>query len=242
MDSKCKTIDVRKMKINITSLFLCIGLGMTMLSFAQSERKWINDGNRMYEEKKYSDAEVSYKKALGVQKDSKYGHYNLGNAYYKQQKYEDAIAEYATLAGRKNLDKQELQSIYHNLGNANLQAKKYEESIREYKKALKLNPADEDTRYNLAYAQAMLKKDQQQNKQKQNQDQQNNQDQNKEQQQQQQSSQDQKKQEQQQQKQSQKISKEDAEKILRALNNDEKNIQKKMQKKEEKKMKIEKNW
>src|SRR6185436_3163537 len=137
MDTKTKIVDVRKMNIRITSILIFVGLILTGSSYAQSERKLINDGNRMYDEKKYSDAEVNYKKSLDIKKDSKYGHFNLGNAYYKQEKYDEAINEYTSLAGKKNLDRRELQQCYHNLGNANLQSKKYEESIKEYKKALK---------------------------------------------------------------------------------------------------------
>ncbi|MBK8414246.1 MAG: tetratricopeptide repeat protein [Bacteroidetes bacterium] len=69
----------------------------------------------------------------------------------------------------RTTDPKEKASSYHNLGNSMVKAQKYAESIDAYKKALKLNPADNDTRYNLAYAQAMLRKQQEQ----QQQDQQN---------------------------------------------------------------------
>ena len=58
-------------------------------------------------------------------------------------------------------DKERLAAAYHNTGNALLSDKKIEESINAYKMALKNNPKDNDTRYNLAYAQMMLKKQQQ---------------------------------------------------------------------------------
>jgi Ca-activated chloride channel family protein len=212
--------------------------------FAQSERLLVREGNKLYKEKKYSDAEVSYKKSLNAKKGSPTGQFNLGDAYYKQGKYDEAASQFQSLSEDKSIDKEEKSRAYHNLGNSFLQSKKYEESINAFKNALKLNSKDNDTRYNLAYAQSML---QQQQQKEQNKDNKDKQDQKKDQQQQQQKQDEQKKDQQQQQQQKQaeqkqKISKEDAEKILQALNNDEKNTQKKFVKKESARISIEKNW
>lgn len=230
-------------------------------SFAQGdERKLIREGNKLYKEKKYSDAEVKYKKALELNKNSVPGNYNLGDAYYKQQKFDEASQQYQSLFSNKDLSEDQKAKAFHNLGNSMLEAKKYPESIEAFKNSLKLKPKDNDTRYNLAYAQSMLQQQQkqqqqqnkndkdknkqnkdQQNKDQQNKDQKNKQDQNKEQQ-----TKDQQKQDKDQQKQAgekkQNISKEDAEKILQALNNDEKNTQKKLIKKESTRIQIEKTW
>ena len=193
----------------------------------------------MYEEKKYSDAEVNYRKGLQTTKDLKFGKFNLGDALYRQDKYDDAIKEFSDLSMDKKLEKKDRASAYHNLGNAWLKSKKYEESIKAYKGAMKLNPLDSDTRYNLAYAQAMLRKEEQQKQKQQNKQGDNKEDQKKE------GDKNKKqpgKKEDQQKAQPQKISKEDAEKILKALHDDEKNMQKKMQKKDAKKVVIDKNW
>jgi Ca-activated chloride channel family protein len=221
---------------------------MFFLSFslhAQSERNLVREGNKLYKEKKYSDAEVSYKKSLNAKKSSPTGQFNLGDAYYKQGKYDEAALQFQPLTEDKNLSKEQKSKAYHNLGNSLLQSKKYDESVNAYKNALKLNSKDNDTRYNLAYAQSMLQQQKQQ--QQQNKDNKDKQDQKKDQQQQQQQNKDQQKKEQQKQEQKQaeqkqKISKEDAEKILQALNNDEKNTQKKFVKKESTRVSIEKNW
>jgi Ca-activated chloride channel homolog len=212
-------------------------------SFGQSERKLIREGNKLYKEKKFTDAEVNYKKSLNVNKNSPTGQFNLGDAYYKQGKFEEAAQQFQPLISDKNVSKEDKSKAYHNLGNSFLQAKKYDESINAYKNALKLNSKDNDTRYNLAYAQAMLQQQQQQ--QQQNQSDKDKKDQDKDQQKQQQNKEEKKqeqKQEQKQAEQKQKISKEDAEKILQALNNDEKNTQKKLVKKESARVSIEKNW
>ena len=141
----------------------------TCQAFAQSERKFIREGNKSFDSKKYSDAEVAYKKSLGKNQKSYEGNFNLGDAYYKQGKYDEAAKQFELLQSQKK-DKASQAAAMHNLGNTLLQNQKYPESIEAYKQALKLNPKDEDTRYNLAYAQAMLKQQQQQQQQQQNQD------------------------------------------------------------------------
>ena len=208
---------------------------------AQSERKFIRDGNKSFDKKNYSDAEVEYKKSLGKNQKSYEGNFNLGDAYYKQGKYDEAARQFELLKSQKK-DKSTEAAALHNLGNTLLQGQKYPESIEAYKQALKLNPKDEDTRYNLAYAQAMLKQQQQQQQQ-----QQQNQDKNKDKkdqqkQQQEQQKQEQKKQEQKPQEEKKEISKEDAERILQALNNDEKDKHKKKAKVAATRIRIDKDW
>ncbi|HET6991741.1 MAG TPA: tetratricopeptide repeat protein, partial [Bacteroidia bacterium] len=128
----------------------------------------------------------------------------------------------------------------HNLGNSMLQQQKYQESINAYKQALKLKPNDEETRYNLAYAQSKLKKQNPPPKQNQNQknNKQNKNQQRQQQQQQQQQQQSQQRQNQQQQQQQQEknpaMSKEEAQRMLDALQDNEKKIRDRMNQKRNK--------
>ena len=132
-------------------------------------------------------------------------------------------------------DKSKLAEIYHNMGVILQSAKQYPQCIEAYKESLRNNPKDDETRYNLALAQKLLK-DQQQNQQNQDQQQQQQQDQKKQQQQEQnqdQQEQDQKDQQQQQQQQQQnknEMSKENAQQLLNAVMQDEKNVQDKVKK------------
>ena len=237
---------IRYTKIrNTFCLALIVLTGSVMATYGQSERKLIRDGNKLYEAKKYSDAEIAYRKSLAKNKESFAGNYDLGNSFYRQQKFDEAQSQFQKTLGSKGLDKEDKAKTYHNLGNSLLEAKKFPESIEAYKNALRLNPKDNDTRYNLAYAQNMLQQQQQQQQQqqkKQDKQDKNNQD-KKNQQNQQPKDKDDKKQDQQQAKDKrQNISKEDAEKMLQALNNDEKNTQKKLVKKETTRIQIEKQW
>lgn len=250
----------KKLFPGIAGIFSLLFLLASLPSQAQKERKEIRSGNSKYENGNYADAETDYRKALEKNKNSLPGSYNLGGSLYKQKKYDEAIQQYNEAVAKAVSPEEKAQSL-HNLGNAMVQSQKFEEGVNAYKQALKLNPNDDDTRYNLAYAKAMLRQqqqqqqqqnnDQNQNKDQQKQDQKNQNDQKKDQQenkdnenQNQNDQQDQKKQEQQkeQARQQPKISKEDAERILKALQNDEKNLQDKMQMKEGQRVRVEKDW
>ena len=228
---------------------------------AQNANQLIREGNKQYKENKFADSEIKYRKGLDKEKNSFEAEFNLGDALYKQGKYDQATERFSSLASREK-DKSKQATAYHNLGNALLKQKKYEESINAYKNALKNQPTDKDTKYNLAYAQSYLKqqqqqqqqqnkegdkkdqKDQQQQKQQQSQKQDDKKKEDQKQQQAQQSKEDNKKEGKQAEagKEKDKISKEDAERILQALNNEEKDTQKKLSRKESDRMNIEKDW
>ncbi|RPI72279.1 MAG: tetratricopeptide repeat protein, partial [Ignavibacteriales bacterium] len=173
-------------------------------------------------------------------------------------RYDESIKEF--YSSLELTEDQELKArAYHNIGNSLLKSEKYKESIEAYKNALKINPDDQETKYNISYALQQIEKqeNQQQNQQNQNQDQnKENEDQKKEQNQQdnkndQQNDQngpDQQNEEapqdntQTQQQPKDQISKEEAERILQALKNNEQDIQKKIRKKTGTVIKKEKDW
>jgi Ca-activated chloride channel family protein len=250
---------MKKLKIKYSSSFILslsiLTLALSQTGSAQSSYDMIKKGNQQFEQKKYTEAEVNYRKTITTGKNVKEGSYNLGNAYFKQGKYEEAAKQYESAGALKSLSPDEISKIYHNLGNAFLKEEKYQESINSYKNALKANPKDNDTRYNLAYAQSRLQQQQQQQNKDDKKDQNKEQKQDQQKQNQDQQKQDQQKQDQQNQEQKEKdekgepnqakkdkISKEDADKILQALNNDEKKTQKKINTKEAAKVSIEKQW
>ena len=217
-------------KIIISTFLLC----SSVAAFSQKENTDIKKGNELYEQGKYVEAEVRYREGLKKNPQSYGATYNLASALYKQERYEDAI-EYYQVAGSKLKEKDNLEkaAVSHNIGNALLKTQKYAESIQAYKQALRYNPNDEDSRYNLAYAQQMLQQQPPQQQNDQNQDQ--NQDQNNK----------QNKNQQQQQQNDQSMSKENAEQILKAIEQDEKDIQEKIklkEKKDTKRYSVEKEW
>lgn len=122
---------------------------------------WKNtrDGNEYYRRTNYTAAEKKYNEAIKTDTSKVVANYNLGNALYKQKKYPEAGKAYAD--GLGSTAKDTLNRGWYNLGNSLLMEKKYVESINAYKEALRNNPGDENARYNLAYAQKMLKSQQQ---------------------------------------------------------------------------------
>ncbi|KUO58726.1 hypothetical protein APF79_12475 [bacterium BRH_c32] len=232
-------------------LYMVIFLIPVIVS-GQSLRELNNDGVDKYKEKNYSDAEVAFKK--GIEKDSTSfkPHFNLGDALYKQNRLDEAIKLFKKSSEMTDDDVLKAKA-YHNLGNTYLKQQKYKESIEAYKNSLKKNPKDLETKYNLSYALNQLQQQQQQQNQDKNQDKkqdknkddQKNQDQN-------QNNQDQKKDDDkkdqdkqnqpQQQQQKDQISKEEAERILQALKNNENDIQKKIRKIKGKPVRNEKDW
>ena len=221
---------IRFEKILFTTGLISI---LPLLANAQSEKKFIRQGNREYQKNRYSDSEISYRRAIDKNKSAPDAVFNVGDALYKQKKFEDAGKQFIENNNMNEKKEKKAASLF-NLGNANLMARKLEESIDAYKKSLLLNSSNMEAKYNLAYAQDLLKQQQQQQqqnkeKQDQNKDQNKNQEDKKNQKQdnnqQQNNNQEQKKQNQQQQ---QSISKEDAERLLKALANDEEKVQEKV--------------
>ena len=211
-------------------------------------RSLARSGNEAYTNKRFNEAEEQYRASLGKDKNLAESTFNLGDAFYKQGKYDDAISQFRSIAENGRAPKEMRSQSFHNLGNPLLKSRKIAESIDAYKNALRLNPNDDDTRHNLAYAKQLLAQQQkQQNQNQQNQDNNQDQQQQNQNQQKQDNNQDQNKQQPQQpnpqQSQPQpKLSKADAERILEALNNDERNVQKKLIKRKASGVVIEKDW
>jgi len=229
--------------------------------FAQKDNRLVRRGNKEYDKQNYSEAETNYLKALDVNYSSVPATYNLGVTRYRQDSMKQAIENWsATALNQENNADLRSQSFY-NMGNAMMKTQNYQQSIEVYKQALRLNPNDDEARYNLAYAQQMLKKQQQdqqggggqndkkndkKNDQQQKQDQQQNQDQQQDQQNQNQQNQqdkNQQNQQQQSQQQQQEISKEEAERMLEAMkNNEKKTLDKVKQQQVGKGQKTDKDW
>lgn len=230
-------------------------VGVSPVFAQKAERKNVKEGNKLYESEKYTESEIAYRKSLEVNPRSVEGTYNLGNALYKQNKFPEAAEQYQLLAGQgeKMMETPEgrgrLASVYHNLGNIFMKGQDYGKSVEAYKQSLRLNPADDETRYNLALAQKLLsdQQNQDQSQDQQNDDKKENKDQNQDQQQQQQPRQDDQKQDktQQEAQPNEQMSKENAQQMLDAFLQDEKDTQEKVKKaqmQQSRQRKTEKEW
>jgi Ca-activated chloride channel family protein len=173
-------------KHNTHILFLIFLLAITTLGFSQKEKQILYNGNQSYFSGKTMEAANYYKKSLKEKQDFYKANFNLGDALYKTGYgiktgkipvpdkrmtkdsaanliFEQAAEQFEVVA--KSISNPDtIQKAWHNYGNSKLLQASYEDAILGYKKALKLNPKDEDTRYNLAFAQRQLKKQQDQQK------------------------------------------------------------------------------
>lgn len=238
-------------KIILITLFALIATGLS----AQKEvRKAIRSGNSAYNDQRYGAAEAEYNKAVKENPASKEASFNLANTYYRQQKWDDAVKEYQHYLTLENEDPLKMSSAWSNMGNTFLKKKANEKgqaqqaplqpgqqpeqpqqqadnlklSMEAYKNALRLNPGDDETRYNLAVVQKMIQDregdgggggDNKDQKQDQKQDQKDQKDQNQNQ------NKDQKQDQKQDQQNQNQMSQDNMQQILQAIEQDEKNTQ-----------------
>ena len=231
-----------KGKRRYSSAMTLLMLMTAMAANAQNDRDYIREGNRNFRSGKFAEAEVSYRKSIEKNPRNPQAAYNLGNALFAQKKDSAAVVAYEsgvqleTSAIRKSMG-------YHNMGVVCQSHKMFSEAIEAYKNALRLNPKDDEARYNLE----ICKKQQKNQQNKQNQDKQNQKkddkgkDQKKDQQKEQQK---QDKDKQQQNKDKNKMSKDNAEQLLNAAIQQEKNTQKRIKDKmqQPRSRQLDKNW
>lgn len=242
-------------KIGYILMVMC---SMVVGASAQSQ-KLVRDGNKLYEQKKYKEAGAAYQQAIQKDPTSIPGMFNLGNSLYQQKQYE-ASRKVLANAAKNAKDKSAKAEVNYNIGNTYMSEKKWDEAIEAYKRTLKNNPQDADAKYNLSYAKAMLKKDQEQkdknkdknkdqnkdNKDQQDKDKKNKGDKDKDQQNKGDQDKDKKdqqdKDDQRPQSQPSKLSQQQADQLLNALQQEEKKLNDKMQKEKGVPVKTEKDW
>ena len=242
-----------------TAAAILLMLFISVAAHAQSN-SMIKKGNDLYNQQKYDEAAKEYAKAVAKDPNNASGLFNLGNSLYQQKKFDDSrklMTESAKLAKDKNGK----AAANYNIGNTYMSQQKWEDAVNAYKQTLRNNPQDVDAKYNLSYAEQMLKKQQQQ--QQQNKDKKDKKDQKKDD----QKKDDQKKEDQkkddqkkddqkkeqdpkdngkndQQKPQSQpsKLSQQQADQLLDALQQEEKKLQDKMKKEKGTTVKMQKDW
>lgn len=233
-------------KLIVTAL--CLLFVNASLS-GQEEREYIRKGNKLYKKSEFAGSEGMYRRAQTYEEQGGDAGFNVGDALYRQGRFGEAAAEFSKSAATSEGDSIKQSEGFYNLGNSLVKEQKFEESIGAYINSLKLNPDNVQAKYNLAWAQDQLKKQQEDQQKQQDQDKnQQQQDDNKEDQQdkndqeQQQNQDDQ--QDQQQQGQQPSISREDAKRLLDAMAAREKETQEKVQrdKAAQAKVRVIKNW
>lgn len=237
----------RKKKLSVIIIMLISAISL----YAQTDRQYVREGNKHFRKGNAADAEVAYRKALDKKKDNSQAGYNLANALFMQRKDSAAVSQYEQALKNEKNPLRKSQS-YHNIGVICQGHKMYGEAIDAYKNALRLNPNDDMTRYNLELCRKQQKQQQQnqdqngqdnKNGDKQQQDKQKKEQQDQKEQKQDKKEQQQDKKEQQPKEDKNKMSKENAEQLLNAAMQKEKDTQERMQKTLQPRSKmLEKNW
>lgn len=147
-------------------MILCISI-ISMNSFAQQSKEqtkeliaaqnYLSEAQQMLQKEKFPDAEANYRQAISLNPKDETAKYNLGTAYYGKEKNAEAMLRFkqAAVTATTKADK---HRAFHNLGNTYMNEKKYTEAVESYKNALRNNPNDDETRYNLALAKDLLDK------------------------------------------------------------------------------------
>ena len=235
-----RRISLFKRSRTVALLLLVLSFGQAA---AQSDRRLVRDGNKMYRQGNAADAEVAYRKAVEKNGRNPQANYNLGNALMMQRKDSLALQQLETGAKLETNPMRRAQA-YHNMGVICQQHQMFGEAIEAYKEALRNNPTDDQTRYNLELCKRQQQQQQQNQQNQQNKDQKDKQDQKEKQDQKDQKDKQNQQDQQKQQQDKQQMSKENAEQMLNAAMQEEKQTQERMKKAQQKagKRSLEKNW
>ena len=140
-------------------MILCVFFLMHVC-FAQNERSIVRDGNKNYDKGLFSDSEINYRKSLSKNKGFEEAQFNLADALFKQDRYDESINVLNNLISET--DNTNLKSeAYYNLGNNLLQKQQLENAVDAYKNCLRLNPSDEEARYNLSKVMSLMQQQEQ---------------------------------------------------------------------------------
>ncbi len=140
---------------------LLLLLSSSSLAYSQGIKTKIRQGNKLYKEKNFSEAETAYRKALLLDSLSGKANFGVSAAAYELGRYKEAASYLERALRDPRISTKEAAATLHNLGNVAMKDKKYEEAIRLYEESLITHPESDDTRYNLALAQRLLKQQQQ---------------------------------------------------------------------------------
>ncbi|WP_420320728.1 tetratricopeptide repeat protein [Flagellimonas sp.] len=124
---------------------------------ASTDLTW--DANKELTANDFPTAESDYRRAISKSSENTVAPFNLGTAYYNRESYGEAFGRFKQ-TGEKTKEKPQKHKAYHNLGNVLMKKKDYQQAVDAYKQALRSNPNDDETRYNLALAKKMLEKQQ----------------------------------------------------------------------------------
>ena len=140
------------------ALFCCL----SFLGFSQEDQKamkqsnaFVYEGNSLVEDD-FVEAEKEYRKAISKVPSNAVGSYNLGHAYYNSGHLDESLLRHLEVTKNSN-NRQEKHAAFHNIGNILMQKNQCNEAVEAFKNALRNDPTDDESRYNLALAKECAK-------------------------------------------------------------------------------------
>ncbi len=160
-------LELKNINYGINKTLLLVLLMFSFSTYAQETKEqkrelkaaqnFLSEAQQSLQKEKFTDAEADFRQAISLNPKSETAKYNLGTAYYGKEKNAEAMLRFKQAATTAT-NKVEKHKAFHNLGNTYMNEKKYTEAVESYKNALRNNPNDDETRYNLALAKDMLDK------------------------------------------------------------------------------------
>lgn len=235
-----RNIHLFNRKKTVTLLLLLMTVAA---AHAQSDRDYVRRGNQQFRAGKFAEAEVDYRKAIERNAKNPQALYNLGNALLAQKKDSAAVEQFQQ-AAKLETNPRRRANAFHNIGVVCQGHQMFGEAIEAYKESLRNNPDDDETRYNLELCKRQQKQQQQNQQNKDNKDNKDKQDKDKKKDQDKQDQQKQQDEQKKQQEQKPQMSKENAEQLLNAAMQEEKNTQQRIKKAQHQKQnrRLQKNW
>ena len=126
------------------------------VALAQTDRKEVRAGNRQYKKGNWQNAEIEYRKAQAKDTSSFAANYNLAGAFYRESNFDEAVKSMERLKEAAPMSANSAD-YYYNLGNISVQKKDWKSAVDAYRQSLLRNPGDMDAKENYAYAKQMLK-------------------------------------------------------------------------------------
>ena len=153
----CKQTSLRPFYSCIVLLFMAVFVGYSQEADPQlsASNDYVFEGNSIVDTD-FVEAEKKYRLAVSTKQDNATGSFNLGNAYYNSKLYDEALLRHLE-AVENSRSKSDKHKAYHNIGNILMQQKQCKEAVSAFKNALRNDPTDDESRYNLALAQDCAK-------------------------------------------------------------------------------------
>ena len=150
-----QSIAIRSTYVLLFLVSMVIGNAQEVDPLLSESNDYVFEGNSLVGED-FIKAEKKYRLAVSTKQDNATGSFNLGNAYYNSELYDEALLRHIE-AMKNSSSKPEKHKAYHNIGNILMQKKQCKEAVSAFKNALRNNPTDDESRYNLALAQECAK-------------------------------------------------------------------------------------